>query len=130
MIFWLVLLSIVVSLGLATYVEKRFGDYSWLFLVIAFLSFLVSIIMLVVIIVDNTNVDAYVAENQMRYEMLVYQYENDIYDNDNDLGKRDLMEDIQEWNEDLAYYREAQDDFWVGIFYPNVYDQFEFIELK
>ena len=130
MIFWLVLLSLVVSLGLAVYVEKRFGDYSGLFLVIAFLSFLVSIIMLVVIIVDNTNVDAYVSENQMRYEMLVYQYENDIYDNDNDLGKRDLMEDIQEWNEDLAYYREAQDDFWVGIFHPNVYDQFEFIELK
>lgn len=130
MIFWLVLLSLVVSLGLAVYVEKRFGDYSGLFLVIAFLSFLVSIIMLVVIIVKNTNVDAYVSENQMRYEMLVYQYENDIYDNDNDLGKRDLMEDIQKWNEDLAYHRKAQDDFWVGIFYPNVYDQFEFIELK
>lgn len=131
MIFWLVVLSIVVCLGLAFYLEKRFGYYySWSFLVIAFLSFLASIIMLVVIIVDNTNVDSYVAENQMRYEMLVYQYENDIYDNDNDLGKRDLMEDIQEWNEDLAYHRKAQDDFWVGIFYPNVYDQFEFIELK
>ena len=130
MIFWLVLLLIVVCLGLGVYVEKRFGDYSWLFLVIAFLSFLVAIVMLVVIVVKNTNVDAYVAENQMRYEMLVYQYENDIYDNDNDLGKRDLMEDIQEWNEDLAYYRKAQDDFWVGIFHPNVYDQFEFIELK
>ena len=130
MIFWLVLLSIVICLGLAVYVENRFGDYSGLFLVIAFLSFLVSIIMLVVIIVANTNVDSYVAENQMRYEMLVYQYENNLYDNDNDLGKRDLMEDIQEWNEDLAYYRKAQDDFWVGIFHPNVYDQFEFIELK
>ena len=128
MIFWLVVLSFVVSLGLAIYVEKRFGDYSWLFLVIAIIGFIVAIIMLIVIIVENTNVDAYVAENQMRYEMLVYQYENDIYDND--LGKRDLMEDIQEWNEDLAYYRKAQDDFWVGIFHPNVYDQFEFIELK
>lgn len=125
-----VVLSFVVSLGLAIYVEKRFGAYSWLFLVIAFLSFLVSIIMLVVIIVNNTNVDSYVAENQMRYEMLVYQYENDIYDNDNDLGKRELMEDIQKWNEDLAYRRKSQDDFWVGIFYPNVHDQFEFIELK
>lgn len=122
MIFWLVLLLIVVCL--------RLSDRSWLFLAIAFLSFLVSVIMLVVIIVNNTNVDAYVAENQMRYEMLVYQYENDIYDNDNDLGKRDLMEDIQKWNEDLAYRRKAQDDFWVGIFYPNIHDQFEFIELK
>ena len=130
MIFWLVVLSFVVSLGLAIYVEKRFCNYSWLFLVIAFLSFLVSIIMLVVIIVNNTNVDSYVAENQMRYEMLVYQYENDIYDNDNDLGKRELMEDIQKWNEDLAYRRKSQDDFWVGIFYPNIHDQFEFIELK
>lgn len=130
MLFWLVVLSLVVCLGLAVYLEKRFCDYSGPFLVIAFLSFIVSFVMLVVIIVKNTNVDAYVAENQMRYEMLVYQYENDIYDNDNDLGKRDLMEDIQKWNEDLAYHRKAQDDFWVGIFYPNVYDQFEFIELK
>ena len=130
MLFWLVVLSIVVCLGLAVYLEKRFCDYSGPFLVIAIIGFIVAIIMLIVIVVENTNVDAYVAENQMRYEMLVYQYENDIYDNDNDLGKRDLMEDIQEWNEDLAYYREAQDDFWVGIFHPNVYDQFEFIELK
>lgn len=130
MLFWLVVLSVVVCLGLAVYLEKRFRDYSGPFLVIAIIGFIVAIIMLMVIIVENTNVDAYIAENQMRYDMLVYQYENDIYDNDNDLGKRDLMEDIQEWNEDLAYYREAQDDFWVGIFHPNVYDQFEFIELK
>lgn len=130
MLFWLVVLSIVICLGLAVYLEKHFCDYSGPFLVIAIIGFIVAIIMLIAIIVENTNVDAYVAENQMRYEMLVYQYENDIYDNDNDLGKRDLMEDIQEWNEDLAYYREAQDDFWVGIFHPNVYDQFEFIELK
>ena len=130
MIFWLVVLSIVVCLGMAVYVEKRFHDYSLPFLMIASVGFIVAIIMLIVIIVKNTNVDAYIAENQMRYEMLVYQYENNLYDNDNDLGKRDLMEDIQEWNEDLAYYRKAQDDFWVGIFHPNVYDQFEFIELK
>lgn len=130
MIFWLCVLSIVVCLWLAVYVEKRFCNYSWLFLSIALISLIATMVMLIDIISRNTNVDAYVAENQMRYEMLVYQYENDIYDNDNDLGKRDLMEDIQEWNEDLAYYREAQDDFWVGIFYPNVYDQFEFIELK
>ena len=39
------------------------------------------------------------------------------------------MTDIQDWNEDLAKYREIQDDFWIGIYIPNVYDQFEFIEL-
>ena len=130
MIFWIFVLLAVVGIGLAFYLDDRCSDYSFLPGVIGFLSLIVSIVMLVIIIVNNSNVDAYIAENQMRYDMLVYQYENDIYDNDNDLGKRDLMEDIQDWNEDLAYYREAQDDFWVGIFHPNVYDQFEFIELK
>lgn len=130
MIFWLFVLSAIVGIGLAIYLDDCCSDYSGLPAVIGILSSLVAIVMLIVIVAQNVNVDADIAKNQMRYNMLVYQYENDIYDNDNDLGKRDLMEDIQDWNEDLAYYREVQDNFWVGIFYPNIYDQFDFIELK
>ena len=130
MIFWLFVLLAVVGIGLAVYLDDRCSDYAGLPGVIGVLSSIVSIVMLAIIVAINTNVDGLIAKNQMRYDMLVYQYENDIYDNDNDLGKRDLMEDIQSWNEDLAYYREVQDNFWVGIFYPNVYDQFEFIEMK
>lgn len=86
-------------------------------------------VMLVIICVNNTGLDGDIARLNTRYDMLVYQLENDIYDNDNDLGKRELMKDIQDWNEDLASHKENQDDFWIGIFIPNIYDQFEFIEL-
>ena len=84
----------------------------------------------IVLIFCHIGVNGRVAKLQARYDSLVYQYENNIYDNDNDLGKRELMEDIQRWNEDLSANQKNQRDFWIGIYIPNVYDQFEYIELK
>ena len=93
------------------------------------LAFIAVIVSFIIMGANYINVDGYVAKMNTRYDILVYQYENNIYDNDNDLGKRELMGDIQSWNENLANRREKQDDFWVGIYIPNIYDQFEFIQL-
>lgn len=74
-------------------------------------------------------VDASIATWQTQYESLTYQLDNNLYDNDNDLGKKELMNQIQDWNTDLAYRKTIQRNFWVGIYYPNIYDDFEFINL-
>lgn len=92
------------------------------------IGWVISLIGILVILIQHANLDGQIASKNMEYNMLVYQYENDIYDND--LGKRELMEDIMDWNKYLAWRKEAQDDFWIGIYIPNIYDQFEFIELK
>ena len=76
-----------------------------------------------------SHADADVAKYQKRYESLTYQYENDFYNNDNDVGKYELVSQIEYWNTDLAYRKTIQRDFWLGIYYPNIYDQFEFIKL-
>lgn len=91
---------------------------------------IVVVIMSIIGFVNTVGLEGKIAECDARYDSLVYQLENNLYDNDNDLGKRELYVDIQDWNEDLAWYKANQDDFWIGVFIPNIYDEFEFIELK
>lgn len=132
MLFWLFVILLVIGIGMLFISDKILYDDGVFGLGLSFIiiSFLVILISGFIISVNQSGADARIAELNARYESLVYQYENDIYDNDNDLGKRDLMEDIQEWNETISYKQEMQDNFWVGIYYPNIYDQFELIEFE
>ena len=83
----------------------------------------------VVLCVNYIGIDGDVERNQVRYDSLMYQYENYLYDNDNDVGKKELMSEIQSWNEDIAWGKTMQRNTWIGIYIPNIYDQFDFIEL-
>lgn len=86
-------------------------------------------ISIVIFAIRYIGADASVAGWERQYESLTYQLENNLYDNDNDIGKKELMNEIREWNEDLAYHKEIQHNFWVGIYYPSVYDNLKFIPL-
>ena len=86
--------------------------------------------MTIILIANNISIKGNVPAMRVRYESLVYQYENNLYENENDVGKKELMDQIQEWNEKIANGKTYQRDFWVGIFVPNVYDEFDFIEVE
>ena len=124
MLFWTFVIIIIAGFVLFTF------DWENLGITISVIGIFGIIASIVVLAINYIGIDGYIARMNTRYETLVYQYENDIYDNDNDLGKRELMADIQNWNEDLSSRRENQHDFWIGIYIPNIYDQFEYIELK
>ena len=124
MLFWTFVIIIIAGFVLFTFDLENLG------ITISVIGIFGIIASVVVLAINYIGIDGYIARMNTRYETLVYQYENDIYDNDNDLGKRELMVDIQNWNEDLSSRRGRQRDFWIGIYIPNIYDQFEYIELK
>lgn len=106
--------------------EIMFGTSCSIFV----LSLLVAFCMLCMIITANVGVEGQIAKMQETYDNLCFQHYNDFYDTDNEVGKYELVKDIREWNEDLAYNKKMQQDFWLGIFIPDIYDEFEFISLE
>lgn len=131
MLFWIFIVLLIVGIVLWVVGNEYYSD-GMLFTGIGLtICGAIAVICSVGIMVENgIEADAKMGSWKARYESLVYQYENELYENDNDVGKRELMVDIEWWNSDLAYRKEIQRDFWVGIYVPNVYDEFEFIPLK
>lgn len=129
MLFW-IFVAILIAGIVWTVCDSRSWRYEEGKLATITVGILAVAISIFIMCANYIGVDAYVDRMNTRYDALIYQYENNIYDNDNDLGKRELMVDIQDWNEDLASKQELQDDFWVGIYMPNIYDQFKPIELE
>ena len=97
-------------------------------LVFAITAFVLSVGLGGISIIARAGADAYLASMQEKRSALVYQLENDIYDNDNDLGKKELYSEITEYNCDVAEGKIMQDNIWVYNLYADVYDELELIE--
>lgn len=128
MLFWIFIAILVGGIIWSCFA----GDYSDMYFTsrsVRAIGIAGTLISLVLIMVYHIGAVGYVDAMHARHESLTYQLENDIYDNDNDIGKSELMNQVREWNEDLASNKALQDNFWIGIYIPNVYDQFEPIKL-
>ncbi len=135
MIFWLCVILLFIGIVLIPLDELLYDRTSYggewikyIGIAIVVICAFAILIMTLSIAIDHATANSRVAAYQQQYESLTYQLENNLYDNDNDIGKKALYQEVQEWNADLAYRKAAQRDFWIGIFYPNIYDQFEFIK--
>ena len=132
MILWISIFVTVICFAIFIISSNKY-DGAWdainiISLVLSITAFVLSIGLGGVSIVARAGADAYLASMQEKRSALVYQLENDIYDNDNDLGKKELYSEITEYNCDVAEGKIKQDNIWVYNIYPDVYDELELIE--
>ena len=132
MILWISIAMTIISFILFAVSFKKFGDF-WDFMNCISLVFLIAFSLVSVClgaasVVAKAGGNAYLATMQEKRSALVYQLENDLYDNDNDLGKKELYSEITEYNCDVAEGKIKKDNIWVYILYCDVYDELELIE--
>ena len=77
--------------------------------------------------VENHSPGAHYEKNLMQAKMLQAQVDANVYDNDNDLGKYELYQQIVDWNTWLTYEKAVTHNFWIGIFHPDYVDKLPYI---
>ena len=135
MLFWIFV--ILFALAIAGYCifryvihQYKYRDFEDFCTCVAFTSGAIIAVLLFVMTMMHLTVPGQIAVQQATYESLSYQVESNMYDNDNDIGKKELMDQVTEYNVDVQKHKALQRNFWVGIFYPDIWDQFETIPLK
>lgn len=132
MILWISIAITIISVILFAISFNKISDFwdviNFISLALAILFGASSAILGAIAVSANVGSESYLASMQEKRIALVYQLENDLYDNDNDLGKKELYSEITEYNCDVAEGKIKQNNIWVHNLYCNVYDELELIE--
>lgn len=148
MLFWLFV--IVAVLGAALYFASKYWDrhsdwcrsknpvFKWLYYnsdgftlagaLMFWLSVAAIVISLVGILIVYTEAPGTFALNEARYEALTYKMESPTCRDEFGFLSKEVIDEVQNWNESLAGHKAMQRNFWIGIYIPNIYDSFEFID--
>ena len=90
------------------------------------------VIMLLVLTINYATAPGERARLEANYETLTWEVENQVYNDGGDdvVGKKELYNQVREYNAELAANQYYEKNFWVGIFCPNIYGDLKPIELK
>ena len=145
MIFWLCLAILIIGIGLIVigcidwdYKKNKLFDFlydnddtlKFIGGIITFISGFIMIIMITILCCMYIGIDARVEKSKETFDAITYKVESGACRDEFGLLNKEVIDEIQSWNESVIYYQKMQNDFWVGIFYPDVYDQFETIDYE
>lgn len=80
--------------------------------------------------VVNQCADSSTATYRIQYETLVYQLENGAYENVVEYNRKDLMNDICDYNSHVESGRILSKNPWIGVYCPEDWDNLPLIRLE
>ena len=112
--------------------EKVCNGFSITLFVIAGIMAFVILISSIVLLVNYATAGGERVRLEVEYETLSWEVENKVYYDGGDdvVGKKELYNQVREWNQNLASNQYYEKNFWVGIFVPDIYNDLKPIELK
>lgn len=133
MIFWLsvivfavgVVMLIANGIGRHLSYEYEYSNVSELILIFGVaISFIGAVYLLIaglLLAMSQTTITATRQANGEKYKALTYKLESDTCRDQFGLLNKEIVDEVQYWNVKVTYYKSMEDNFWVGIYYPDVY---------
>lgn len=97
------------------------------------ITILVSLIILLSIgqiILVHSNQEAAFAQKQATYEALVFKAESEAAKDEFGLLNKEIIDEIQAWNEDVIFTQKSLDNIWENWYYAPYYKELKTIDLN
>lgn len=69
-------------------------------------------------------------QNDERYKALTYKVESRACRDELGLLSKEVIDEVQAWNEAVVRNKTLQNDFWIGVFIPDIYDDLKTIDYE
>lgn len=112
--------------------KRALDNISFASITTAIIAGIIAGIMLLVIAINYMSTPMTIAAREADRDTLVYEFTHDVYSDNGDdvVGKKELYNQIRDFNAQLASDHRAAKDFWVGVFVPDAYLDIEPIPLS
>ena len=133
MLIILILLALtIVLIGFSSLIYDRFEGLSCVSLLFGIIFFVFFVSTSFFAVSAYVTRDADVAALQVERQSLVYQLENidTLYGDSCANDRKELFNQIQEWNSDVASGRKMHSSFWTNWLAPIDWEQIDYIEVK
>jgi hypothetical protein len=132
MLFWICVVLMIIGIVLWVLGCNKFYSSCMdiVGMAMSLLGGFVVLIMLIVIIGSNVTAGGYLAANNELYKSLIYKANTEAVRDEFGIINKEYIDEVQNWNISISKNKKYQRDFWIGIFYPNIYDDFEIINLE